>query len=167
MKRRKAKQLIRNNIAKINETKYRKPRLCNCQKCSGCCDRVIAVTATEVSRVEKYLKRHPQIKKKIRNILRWVPEYEDLCPFLDLTAENNHRCLLYASDVRFHICKIFSCYYGSSYGEDLEDWREECKNSDDPAYNLDLRHHFFGAKEDWVRRYEAKASVFSDLFWGF
>ncbi len=167
MKRLKAKRQVRKNLKRITDEKYRKPRTCNCQKCSRCCDRVIAVTATEVTSVERYLKGHPQLVKKIKNILRWVPENEDVCPFLDLTADNNNRCLLYTTHVRFYICRIFSCYYGSSYGEDMENWREECKHTDDPAYNLDLRYHFFGAKKDWAERYEAKASVFSDLFWGF
>ena len=167
LKRLKAKRQVRKNLERITDEKHRKPGKCNCQKCSRCCDRVIAVRDSEVKAVEKYLKDNPQLVKKIKNILRWVPENEDVCPFLDLTVDNNNRCLLYSTTVRFYICKIFSCYVGSSYGEDMENWREECKHSDDPAYNLDLRHHFFGAKENWANRYEAKASIFTDLFWGF
>ena len=161
--KRKTRILITENIERILD-KYGKPRCPECQRCSRCCDRVIATTQGEIENEKAYLERHPELKAKIRKILAYVPDDVDMCPFLDPTIKSNNRCLLYNTDVRFYVCKIFSCGMVSDYLDNKENWTTEANLKGDPVINCDLRFTFFGAKEDWVTRVESRVRSFMDFF---
>ena len=158
------KEIVRQNLLRIDGDKYNKPRRPTCQGCSRCCNRVISTTKAEIKAVENYLKEHPEIRNKIIAILKMVPETADVCPFLDLSVEGPERCMLYKSSVRFYICTIFSCCFGSSYPEQMEEWAEEHKHSQDPTIACDLRFQFFGAKKNMAPEAETREKIYSSLF---
>ena len=158
------KTIIARNIANF-ERKHCKPHA-PCQCCSRCCDRVICATQDEIEAVKKYLKRHHALEKKIIRILKLVPQDADVCPFLNLTTKSEHRCLLYNTEVRFHICKIFSCDYSSNFIHKKEKWISLAEGKGHPVDPYDLRYTFFGAKENWVPIITYKSKVYSDI-WGF
>ena len=162
----KKEMIVRENLERIGIDKYSKPRHPTCQGCSRCCDRVISTTQAEIRAVDDYLDQHPEVKGKIVDILKMVPENADVCPFLDLTLESSKRCMLYDTDVRFHMCRIFSCYFGSSYPEEKEEWAEKCKGGEnpDPLFSCDLRYHFFGATKDTAHEAELRAKIPWNLF---
>ena len=71
--------------------------------CSLCCSDILILSEQDVSRIKKYLKKHPEIKPH-----NYTPmlssEYIDKCPF---NNPDTHKCMIY--EARPEICRNFSC----------------------------------------------------------
>lgn len=72
--------------------------------CSLCCSDILVLSEQDVSRIKKYLKKHPEIKP-----YNYTPvlssNYIDKCPF---NNPDTHKCMIYS--VRPQICENFSCH---------------------------------------------------------
>lgn len=73
-----------------------------CSTCGRCCSAILCVSKTELKKIKKYLREHPEVKLTNRNNVV-ATEFKDVCPFLN--GEN--RCGIYA--VRPEICRHFLC----------------------------------------------------------
>ena len=155
-------EIVKKNIEQFEDKDGKPHAPCRC--CSKCCDRVICVTQDEIQMVKKYLQEHPDLEKRIRDILKMVPQNADICPFLDPTTTSTHRCLLYDTPVRFHICVIFSCDYNSDYAYKKEIWLKMNDELGNPVENIDLRATFFDGEEDWAPDVVRRAKAYRDIF---
>ena len=72
--------------------------------CSLCCSDILVLSEQDISRIKKYLKKHPEIKPhNYTSILS--QDYIDKCPFND---PETGKCMIYS--VRPQICENFSCH---------------------------------------------------------
>lgn len=73
------------------------------EDCGLCCSDILVLSEQDVSRIKKYLKKHPEIEPH-----NYTPvlssEYIDKCPF---NNPETHKCMIYS--VRPTICENFSC----------------------------------------------------------
>ena len=72
--------------------------------CSLCCSDILVLSEQDISRIKKYLKKHPEIKPhNYTSILS--QDYIDKCPFND---PETGKCMIYS--VRPQISENFSCH---------------------------------------------------------
>ena len=139
------------------------PQTSECQCCSCCCKRVICVSLREIEAVKKYLHEHPELNKKILNILKMVPQDVNVCPFLDLTTTSNHKCLLYGTNVRFKICQLFFCDPNSNYLKKRKKWIALVENKGGLVENFDLRYVFFDGTANWTSNIFPRSKAYRNL----
>ena len=91
--------------------------------CSLCCSDILVLSEQDVSRIKKYLKKHPEIKP-----YNYTPvlssKYIDKCPF---NNPDTHKCMIYS--VRPQICKSFSCHRFNNPNYKPMDYRNKCVRS--------------------------------------
>jgi len=70
--------------------------------CGKCCSALLILNDSEIAKIKKYLKTHPEVKmNNVNTALK--TNFEDVCPFLD----ENKKCQIY--EVRPEICRRFIC----------------------------------------------------------
>lgn len=71
-----------------------------CSNCGECCTDFIPMSRSEVNRIKKYLKSHPEIKEQRHALAK----YDITCPF---RSHDQKKCLIY--EVRPEVCRRFLC----------------------------------------------------------
>jgi len=106
-----------------------------CSDCGQCCGNTLPMNFQEISRIEKYIKKH-----NIKPCRHFAPfngsQASMVCPFRDNTAK---RCTIYP--VRPGICKTFFC--GKPREQVVADRAAVYRRS---TVEIDVRATFFGGK---------------------
>lgn len=75
-----------------------------CSNCGNCCSDFLPISPEEISRIEKYIKKHGVKEQKHFLPTATVPMMDLVCPFRNNTER---KCMIY--DVRPAICRDFRC----------------------------------------------------------
>lgn len=74
-----------------------------CSGCGNCCANFIPVSAGEIERIRRYVKKNG-IKEQLRRFPTAEPMFDMMCPFRD---ESRKVCTIY--EVRPAVCRDFLC----------------------------------------------------------
>ena len=106
----------------------------NCTGCGQCCANILPISAEEIKRIRRYIKKHG-IKEHKHNYPTAVPAYDFTCPFRN---DAEKKCDIY--EIRPEICRDFKCDKPSK-GEPIS---RELKTG--ARMIVDMRKTFFGGE---------------------